>query len=81
MLNPKNIGNTVRMFIGLGSKEVVEQFLEQANLATDGAEFLAVSLIRFPLTNILVRHQVRQPRYGAALPIQGREIRSPTSNG
>lgn len=43
MLNPKNIGNTIRTFIGLGSKDVVEQFLEQADLTADGAEFLAVS--------------------------------------
>ena len=43
MLNPQNIANTVRMFIGLGSKELVEQFTEQADLAADGAEFLAVS--------------------------------------
>jgi hypothetical protein len=43
MLNPQNIANTVRMFIGIGSKELVEQFIEQADLAADGAEFLAVS--------------------------------------
>jgi hypothetical protein len=48
MLNPKNIGNTVRMFIGLGSKEVVEQFLEKADLAADGPDFLAVSLTLLP---------------------------------
>ena len=28
MLNPKNIASTIRTFIGLGSKEIVEQFLE-----------------------------------------------------
>jgi hypothetical protein len=43
MLSPQNIGGTVKMFIAMGSKEVVEQFLEQADLAVDGAEFLAVS--------------------------------------
>ena len=43
MMHPKNIAGTIRTFIGLGSKEVVEQFIEQADLAADGPEFLTVS--------------------------------------
>jgi hypothetical protein len=50
------------MFIGLGSKELVEQFTEQADLAADGAEFLAVSYkLPFSLIMSIVRHQVRPP--------------------
>jgi hypothetical protein len=55
MLAPKNIANTIRMFIPMGSKELIEGFVEQADLASDGAEFLAVSLL-FSLVNILVRN-------------------------
>lgn len=57
MLTPQNIGNTIRMFIGLGSKDIVEQFIEQVDLAADGAELLAVSpLSPFSLNMQLVRH-------------------------
>lgn len=57
MLTPQNIGNTIRMFIGLGSKDIVEQFIEQVDLAVDGAELLAVSpLSPFSLNMQLVRH-------------------------
>lgn len=45
MLSPQNIGGTVKMFIAMGSREVVEQFLEQADLAVDGAEFLACAIM------------------------------------
>jgi hypothetical protein len=27
MLNPKNIGNTIRMFIMMGSVEIIQQFI------------------------------------------------------
>jgi len=43
MLSPPNIANTVRLFMRFGSKELVDQFLEQADLAADGPEFIAVS--------------------------------------
>jgi hypothetical protein len=43
MMNPKNIGTTIRMFIQMGSKEIVEQFLENCDLAAEGSDFLAVS--------------------------------------
>jgi hypothetical protein len=55
MLAPKNIANTIRMFIPMGSKELIEGFVEQADLASDGAEFLAVSRF-FSLVTILVRN-------------------------
>jgi hypothetical protein len=42
MLDPKNIANTIRMLISMGSKEIVEQFLNQADISSDGADFLAV---------------------------------------
>jgi hypothetical protein len=60
MLAPKNIGNTIRMFIPMGSKELIEGFLEQADLASDGAEFLAVSIFS-SLVTILVRNSQWSP--------------------
>ena len=60
MLAPKNIGNTIRMFISMGSKELIEGFLEQADLASDGAEFLAVSIFS-SLVKILVRNSQWSP--------------------
>lgn len=42
MLDPKNIANTIRMLISMGSKEIVDQFLNQADISSDGADFLAV---------------------------------------
>jgi hypothetical protein len=45
MLDPKNISSTIRMLIPMGSKELVEQFLDQTDISSDGAEFLAVRQI------------------------------------
>ena len=45
MLDPKNISSTIRMLIPMGSKELVEQFLDQTDISSDGAEFLTVRQI------------------------------------
>jgi hypothetical protein len=44
MMNPANIPKTMTMFIESGQKEILQMFLEQANLPVDGAAYLAVSL-------------------------------------
>ena len=48
------------MFIEQGQKDMVELFLEQANLAADGAAYLAVSLTK-ALNIFLVRDSFRKP--------------------
>jgi len=48
--NPAKIVDLVHTFIGMGSKDVVENFLDQANLPVNGADFMTVS--QFLLLNI-----------------------------
>ena len=44
MMDPRNLPHTIRSFIALGSKDIIEQFLDKADLASDGLDYLAVSL-------------------------------------
>jgi hypothetical protein len=41
--NPAKIVDLIHTFISMGSKDVVENFLEQADLPRNGADFLTVS--------------------------------------
>ena len=41
--NPAKIVDLVHTFISMGSKEVVANFLDQANLVDNGADFMTVS--------------------------------------
>lgn len=43
MLDPRNIGQTIRMFMALGQEESIQQFLEMADMSVEGPELLAVS--------------------------------------
>jgi hypothetical protein len=44
MMNPANIPKTMTMFIERGQNEILQMYLDQANLPVDGAAYLAVSL-------------------------------------
>lgn len=43
MLDPKNIGQTMRMFMCLNQEDSVAQFIEMADLSVEGPELVAVS--------------------------------------
>lgn len=43
MLDPKNQVRMLRVWIAMGSVEMVKQCLDQADLFSDGPEYLAVS--------------------------------------
>lgn len=44
MLDPKNIGQTMRMFMCLNQEDSVAQFIEMADLSVEGPELLACAI-------------------------------------